>query len=114
MLLIIILMERCPSNFDKQLRFFKDLCSSISMCVNTTKMKVMIVKSNKDTNFEYDNNKLEELSSYGYLEIDIHHKLNWNYSIEKRIYEGWKTYFDLENNCKSTNLVMGDKRKFIF
>ena len=49
---------------------------------------------------------MEEVSSYKYLGIDIHHKLNWNYSIEKRINGGWKTYFGLENNCKATNLVM--------
>ena len=27
---------------------------------------------------------------------------------------GWKTYFGLENNCKSANLVMWDKKKFLF
>ena len=27
---------------------------------------------------------------------------------------GWKAYFGLENNCKSANLVMWDKKKFIF
>ena len=27
---------------------------------------------------------------------------------------GWKFYFGLENNCKSTNLVMWDKNKFLF
>ena len=38
----------------------------------------------------YDNNNLEEVYSYKYLGIDIHLKLNWNYSIEKRINEGGK------------------------
>jgi hypothetical protein len=50
----------------------------------------MIIKSNKipyDT-FVYDNTNLEEVTSYKYLGIDIHHKLNWNYSIEKRIIGG--------------------------
>ena len=27
---------------------------------------------------------------------------------------GWKAYFALENNCKMTNLVMWDKKKFLF
>ena len=42
------------------------------MTVNTNKTKVMIIKS-KDTsaNFVYDNNNLEEASSYNYLGIDI-------------------------------------------
>ena len=77
------------------------------MTINSDKTKVMIIKSKKDTyaNFVYDNINLEE-SSYKYLGIDIHHKLNWNYSIEKRINGGWKAYFGLENNCKATNLVM--------
>ena len=54
------------------------------------------------------------MSSYKYLGIDIHHKLNWNYSIKKRINGGWKAYFGLENNCKATNLVMWDKLKLLF
>ena len=54
------------------------------------------------------------MTSYNYLRIDIHHKLNWNYSIEKRVNGGWKVYFGLENNCKSDNLVMWDKKKFLF
>ena len=57
---------------------------------------------------------LEEVYSYKYLGIDIHHKLNWNYSIEKRINGGWKAYSSLENNCKEANLVMWDKNKFLF
>ena len=40
--------------------------------------------------------------------------LNGNHSIEKMINGGWKAYFGLENNCKSTNLVMWDKKKFLF
>ena len=54
------------------------------------------------------------MNSYKYLKIDIHHKLNWNYSIEKIINGGWKAYFGLENNCKSVNLVRWDKKKFLF
>jgi len=77
------------------------------MTVNNDKTKVMIIKSKKVTyaNFVYDNNSLEEVSSYKYLGIDIHHKLNLNYNIEKRINGRLKAYFGLENNCKSTNLV---------
>ena len=76
----------------------------------------MIIKYKKDTytNFVYDNSNLEEVSSYKYLGIDILHKLNWNYSIEKRINGGWKAYFGPENNCKAINLEMWDKKKLIF
>ena len=79
--------------------------------INIDKTKVMIIKSKKDTyaNFVYDNRKLEEVSSYKHLGIDIHHKLNWNFIIEKRINGGWKAYFGLENNCKLTSLVVRDK-----
>jgi hypothetical protein len=50
------------------------------MTVNIDKTKVMIIKSNNipyDT-FVYKNYNLEEVPSYKYLGIDIHHKLNWN------------------------------------
>ena len=68
----------------------------MGMTINTDKTKIMIIKS-KDTytNFVYDNNNLEEVSSYKYLGIHIHHKLNSNYSIEKKINGGWKFYFCL-------------------
>ena len=62
------------------------------MIVNIDKTKVMIVKSNQITydNFVYDNNILDEVPLYKYLGIDVHHKLDWNYNIEKRINGGWK------------------------
>jgi hypothetical protein len=88
----------------------------MGMTVNTDKTKVMIIKSNKipyDT-LVYDNNNMEEVTSYKYLGTDIHHKLNWNYSIEKRIIGGWKAYYGLENNCKSTKLWSWDKKKLLF
>jgi hypothetical protein len=86
------------------------------MTVNSEKTKVMIIKSNKITydTFVYEKNNLEEVTSYKYLGIDIHHKLNWNYSIEKMIIGGWKSYYGIENNCKSTNLWIWDKKKLLF
>ena len=74
----IVLLARCPSDLVKKLRLLKDFCSTMGMTVNTDKTKVMIIKSKKDTytNFVYENSNLEEVSSYKYLGIDIHHKLN--------------------------------------
>ena len=88
----------------------------MGMTVNIDKTKIMIIKFKKDTytNFVYDNKNLEEVSYYKYLGIDIHHKLNQNYSIKKRINGGWKTYFGLENNSNEKNLVMWDKKKLLF
>jgi hypothetical protein len=103
-------------DLENQLRILKDFCSNMGMIVNTDKTKVMIIKSNKipyDT-FVYDNNNLEEVTSYKYFGIDIHHKLNWNYSIEKRIIGGWKAYYGLENNCKSADLWSWDNKKLLF
>ena len=50
----------------------------MGMTVNTDKTKIMIIESKKDTytNFIYDNINLEEVTSYKYLGIDIHYKLN--------------------------------------
>ena len=88
----IVLLVRCSSDLDKQLILLKDFCSTMGMTVNTNKTKVMIIKSKKDSyaNFVYDNSNLEEVSSYKYLGIYIHHKLNWNYRIEKGLMEGGK------------------------
>jgi hypothetical protein len=60
------------------------------MIVNTDKIKFMIIKSNKITygDFVYEKHILEDVPSYKYLGIYIHHKINWNYSIEKRINGG--------------------------
>jgi hypothetical protein len=64
----------------------------MTMTVNIDKMKVMITKSQKITydTFVYEKNNLEEVHSYKYFGIDIHHNINWNYNIEKRINGGWK------------------------
>jgi len=112
----IDLMARSPHDLENQLRILKDFISNMGMIVNTDKTKVMIIKSNNipyDT-FMYEKNNLEEVSSYKYLGIDIHHKLNWNYSIEKMIIRGWKDYYGLEKNCKSIDLWSWDKKKLLF
>ena len=84
--------------------------------INTDKSKVMIIKSNNITydTFIYDNKNLEEVTSYKYIGIDIHHKLNWNYSIEKRIIGGLKDYYGLEKICKLADLWIWDKKKLLF
>ena len=108
-------MARCPSDLDKQLRILKYYFSNMCMTVNTEKTKITIIKSKRENaNFIYGNRNIEEVTSYKYLRIHIDHKLNWNYSFEKRINGGWKAYFDLENKCKSSNLVMWDKKTFLF
>jgi hypothetical protein len=65
----IVLMVRSPYDLNKQLKILKDFCSSMGMTVNTDKTKVMIIKSKNITytNFVYDNNNLEEVTSYKYL-----------------------------------------------
>ena len=88
----------------------------MGMTINTGKNKVMIIKYNKITydTFVYDNNNLEEVTSYKYIGIYIHHKLNWNYNIEKMIIGGWKAYYGLGKNCKSADLWSWDKKKLLF
>ena len=60
----IVLLARCPSDLDKQLRLLKDFFSTMGITVNTDKIKIMIIKSKKDTyaNFVHDNSNLEEVS----------------------------------------------------
>jgi hypothetical protein len=112
----IILMARNPHDLENHLIILKDFCSNMGMTIYIDKTKVMIIKSNKITydTFIYCNNNLEEVTSYKYLGIDFHHKLIWNYSIDKRIIGGWKTYYGFENNCKSTDVWIWDKKKILF
>jgi hypothetical protein len=78
----------------------------MGMTINTHKTKIVIIKSKNITydTFIYDNNNLEEVTSYKSVGIDIHHKLNLNHSIEKKINGGWKAYYHIENNCKYVDL----------
>jgi hypothetical protein len=84
----------------------------MGMTVNTDKTKVMIIKSNKITydTFIYDNNNLEEVTSYKYLRIDIHHKLNWNYSIEKLIIGDGKLIMGLKTIVNQLIFGVGIRR----
>ena len=45
----IVLLARCSSNLDKQLRLLQDFYSNMGMTVNTDKTKVMIIKSKTRT-----------------------------------------------------------------
>jgi len=55
------------------------------LLANIGKTKVMTIKSKNISyvNFMYDNSGVEEVTSYKYFRFNLHHKLNWNYSIEK-------------------------------
>ena len=44
--------------------------------------------------FMYEKNS-KEVTSYKYLGVDLHVKVNWNYIIERRINGGWKDYYGL-------------------
>jgi len=80
-------MVRSLYNLGNKLIILMDFWSRMGMTINTKKMKVIIIKSNNITynTFIYEKNNLEEVLSYNYLKINIHHKLNWNYNIEKMI-----------------------------
>jgi hypothetical protein len=106
-------MKRIPYDLSKQLRMHKNFFSSTDMTMSIEKKKVMIIKSKNITynTFIYDKNSLEEVPSYKYLGIDINHKLNWNYSLEKWINGWWKVCYGLEKNCKLANLWLWDKKK---
>jgi hypothetical protein len=83
-------MVRSPHDLGKKLIILKEFFSNMSMTINNKKTKFMTIESNKITydTFVYDNNNLEELTSYKYIEIYIHQKIIWNYKIEKRIIGG--------------------------
>jgi hypothetical protein len=112
----IAIMEMSPRDIENKLIILQYFFSNMGMTINIDKTEVMIIKSNKSTydTFVYDNNNLEEVTSYKYLGIDIHHKINSNYCIEKRVIGGWKDYYGLENNCKSIDLWSWDKKKIFF
>jgi hypothetical protein len=46
--------------------------------------------------FVHFNQKLEEVYSHKYPRIEIHNKINLNYSVERRISGGWKFFFSLK------------------
>ena len=74
----IVLMERCLFDIDILLRILMYFFSNLGVTDNINKTKVMIIKSNKvtPTDFFYEYIVLEEVYSYKYIEIGIHHKLN--------------------------------------
>jgi hypothetical protein len=71
-------MATSPSDLENQLRILKEFCSNMGMNVNNDKTKFIIIKSNNITydTFVYGKNNLEEVTSYKYLGIDIHYKIN--------------------------------------
>jgi len=74
----IVHMVWIPYDINKKLQFFMDFYSYMRMNFKNDKIMVMIIKSKNSTyvNFMYDKNNLEEMTSYKYLKIDLHHKLN--------------------------------------
>jgi hypothetical protein len=76
--MIVFFMASVPLILTNNYEFSRIDVLVYVMIVNTNKTKVMIIKSKNITyaNFVYDNNNLEEVTSYKNLEVDLHHKLN--------------------------------------
>jgi hypothetical protein len=74
----IVLMVRSPYDLDKKLIILKEFFSSMGVTIDTKKIKVMVIKSKMITytNFMYEINSLEEVNSYKYLNVNIHHNFN--------------------------------------
>jgi len=85
----IVLLEMSHYSIGNQLRILQDFYSKKGVTINTYKTKIMIIKSKNITydTFIYDDN-LGGNSSIQIIGINIHHKFNWNYSIENRINGG--------------------------
>ena len=71
-------MAMSLSDLENQLRILKEFFSNMGMNVNNDKTKFIIIKYNNITydTFVYGKNNLEEVTSYKYLGIDIHYKIN--------------------------------------
>jgi hypothetical protein len=61
----IVILVRSPYDIEKKLKILKDFLSSMVMTSNNNKMRVIIIKSKNITytNFLYENNNLEEVTS---------------------------------------------------
>jgi hypothetical protein len=57
---------------------------------------------------------LEEAPSYKYFGTNIHHKKNWNYSVEKGLAEFGKLFLVLKIILEKLSFGFGKKRNFFF
>ena len=74
----IVLLAKSHDDLDKKLQILHDYYSKMGMTINSDKTKVMIIKSKKNTHgsFVYNNQCLEQVSSYKYSGIDFSHHFN--------------------------------------
>jgi hypothetical protein len=64
--------------------------------------------------FVYNNHTLEEVPSYKYLKIDIHHKLNSNIVWEKLLVEVGNLFIVLKIIVEKWRSDFGEKKKLVF
>ena len=78
MIFVLLVLKVIAMLEEKPLKILKYFLSNMGITVNIDMAKIVIIKSKKDTyaNLIYDNRNLEEVTSYKYLRIDSHHKLN--------------------------------------
>lgn len=97
---------------DKQLKTLHDYCSKMGMTFNTDNTKIMIIRSKKIThgNFVYDNNCLDQVSSYKYLGIDIPYNSIRITTLRKGLLEAGKIIMSLKAIARLPNFVFGVKK----
>jgi hypothetical protein len=79
------------------------------LTIKVDKNKTVIIKSKMSINFEisFNNQPLEAMKCYGYLGVQLNHKITCNISIEKIIFVGWKAYYGPKIHFKDGTLALG-------
>lgn len=103
----IVLISKSAHGLHMHLYSLEHFCRVVGMQVNTNKTKIMIFSNKRKQSqhiFFFEDNILEEINEYKYLEIDFNNKLNWEDYRKKRLLGGWKTLYALQNRCREAEL----------
>ena len=77
------------------------------MQVNTSKTKVVVFsrkRKHKQHKFYFEDNTLEVVEYYKYLEINCNKILSWEGYRKKRTLGGWKAFYAFQNRCREAEL----------
>ena len=103
----LILIAKFALGLQEHLIFLEKFCRIVGMQVNTSKTKVVVFSSkrkHKQHKFYFEDNTLEVVEYYKYLEIDFNKSLSWEGCRKKITLGAWKAFYAFQNRCREAEL----------
>ena len=112
----VVLFANTLGDAQKLMKALEKFCMHTKLSVNSSKTKIMLVKSQKRDKpcIMYNNEPLECVESFKYLGLEVPSNHKWNECATRRLEAGKRAYYAFENTCNLGDIKCWVLKKYLF